>query len=543
MKTPVELEPYLAAAVITAGDIAAVQMLVELAALEAPCAPAPLAWVAMCLAIRTPRDGHTCVDFADITAWAGRLDRTAAAWPNTATDWIDALATATPLVGTPGDRKPFILDGSRLYLARSLDEEQRIAEMLLADGGGRVRVLLGGPGTGKTTQVAKELIGRFQEGGPGAARIALAAPTGKAAARMTEAIKKRCVDEQAPPAVLAAIEAAPAITIHKLLGFQPHRTPRHVFGAGNPLPYDLVVVDEASMLSSSLMFRLLAALDDDAQLMLVGDPDQLASVDAGTVLGDIASSAARSGTPLASRTTVLKVRHRFGPEIGGLADAILAGDVPGVMAALTAGSAAVRWVIPGSTAIEALTADVVAHARRIRELSAGDAETLLATHKSLQVLCAHRAGPTGVAGWNATVERRLGIRPGDEWYAGRPVMATRNNRALGLFNGDVGIVTRTDSNRLEAIFGQPGSLLRLPVVRLEDVETVHAVTIHKSQGSEYGHAIVVLPDADSRLQTRELLYTGVTRAIERVTVVGSQAAIEAAVRRRIRRASGLASRL
>ena len=308
--------------------------------------------------------------------------------------------------------------------------------------------------------------------------------------------------------------------------------------------WDLVVVDEASMLSSSLMYRLLAALSKDTHLLLVGDPDQLASVDAGSVLADIASSAARAGSALHSRTTTLMERHRFGADIGKLADAILAGSPAETLAVLTAGLDAVTWIEPGQDRVAAVAAEVGAHASHLRNLAAGgDAAAVLEAQKRLQVLCAHRDGPTGVSGWNARIEKGLGMLAGDSWYPGRPVMVTRNNRALKLFNGDAGIVIPAAGDRMEAVFGQPGSMLRVPVTRLEDVATMHAITIHKSQGSEYGHAIVVLPEARSRLLTRELLYTGVTRAVDKVTVIGSREVIEAAVSHPIRRASGLASRL
>ena len=545
MNRTASLNAYVAAGAITAGDVAAATMLVELARTHGAGDPEQLAWVAMCLALRTPRDGHTCVDLDRIADWAGDIDLAASAslpWPGDAASWRRALETAPALVGSSHERRPFILDGNRLYLARSLDEERGIATLLIQDNAARVSVLLGGPGTGKTTQVARQLIERFSMADR--PQIALAAPTGKAAARMTEALKNRCAAAKAPQQVFDAIDAAPAITIHKLLGYGPHRTPRFKFGPDNPLTYDLVVVDEASMLSSSLMYRLLAALSKDTHLLLVGDPDQLASVDAGSVLADIASSAARPGSALHSRTTTWMERHRFGADIGKLADAILAGSPAETLAVLTAGLDAVTWIEPGQDRVAAVAAEVGAHASHLRNLAAGgDAAAVLEAQKRLQVLCAHRDGPTGVSGWNARIEKGLGMLAGDSWYPGRPVMVTRNNRALKLFNGDAGIVIPAAGDRMEAVFGQPGSMLRVPVTRLEDVATMHAITIHKSQGSEYGHAIVVLPEARSRLLTRELLYTGVTRAVDKVTVIGSREVIEAAVSHPIRRASGLASRL
>lgn len=573
MRIPAELAPYVAAQVISADDVAATALLVDMAGRQQPgLAPEPLAWVAMGLALRTPRDGHTCVVLSGIDAWAGGIEPAdgepaaggSLCWPAAAASWKNALRSAGPLVGTPGDRSPFILDGDRLYVARSLHEEQEIARRLSGTTAGRVEILLGGPGTGKTTTVAKRLIELFQADPH--TRIALAAPTGKAAARMAEALRNRLHDPNAPEevraagaAARAAVEAARPVTVHKLLGNRPQGTTRYRFNAGNPLAYDLVVVDEASMLSSSLMFHLLAALSADTRLLLVGDPDQLASVDAGSVLADLAKAAEPSGSPLAARTTRLTVRHRFGGRIAGLADAILAADAAAALAILdgtqpaaaeaVAGPAddpaAVCRVEPHTAEFNALVDAAVAHARRLQELAeSGDVADALEVQKSLQVLCGHREGPLGVAGWNAVVERRLGVAGGSPWYAGRPVLVTRNNPALDLFNGDIGlIVPGANRGQMDAVFPTGREPRRVPVSRLEDVATVHALTIHKSQGSEYRHVVVVLPERQSRIVTRELLYTGVTRAIEKVTVVGSREAIADAIRRPIRRATGLAGRL
>lgn len=542
---PGGLAAYVAAGVVGSGDAVAARMLVDLARRESPVDPEPLAWVALALALRAPRDGHTCVDFERIADWAGDgapLQVRAGGWPERAEAWIAALASAGPLVGAPGERRPFILDGRRLYVARSHDEECRIARRLGPDGGRRVRVLLGGPGTGKTTLVARQLAERFAAAE--VPRIALAAPTGKAAARMTEALRRRCRDDGAAARVVAAIDAAPAVTIHALLGYAPFRTPRFAVGPDNPLAYDLVVVDEASMLSSSLMARLLDALAPDTELLLVGDPHQLASVDAGSVLADVAAAAARPDSGLMERTTILRERHRFGAEIGRLADAVLAGDAEATLAALVAGGA-VRWVEPTRAGIDTVTAEGVAHGRRlIAAAESGDVEEALATQRAFQILCGHRDGPLGASGWNMRIEHGLGQADDPTWYPGRPLLVTRNNRGLQLFNGDVGLVMPEAADRVSAVFGQPGAVIRVPVTRLEAVETVHAMTIHKSQGSEYGHAVVVLPDDPrSRLLTRELLYTGVTRAVEAVTLVATREAIVAAVERPIRRASGLAERL
>jgi len=579
VQTPVILEVYVAGGTLSREDVAATRMLVELARRTEPALdPSAAAWVAMCLALRAPRDSHTCVDLMAIPAPAtmrdaeGEPGRQPADWPTDVASWKAALATSGSLLSTPTTRGPFAIDAGRLYLARSLREEEDIARRLRGDDADAVNVhiLLGGPGTGKTTAVAKQLIDRFHSS-PNT-RIALAAPTGKAAARMAEALRQRLTDPRAPEEirnasakVRAEVEAARPVTIHALLGYRPHGTPRYKFHAREQLVYDLVVLDETSMLSSSLMLHLLEALRPGTELLLVGDPHQLASVDAGSVLGDIALAAGQTGSPLEARTTTLTVRHRFGPRIGGLADAILAADADRALGILAGAitpppdprntmpddPASVRWVVPGSPEFRQVIDEVSAHATAVRTaVDEQDPAAALAEQRKLQVLCAHKTGRLGVSGWNAAVEQRLRVAGGQSWYPGRPVMVTRNNRSLTLFNGDVGVVVPSEAeagepagSRMAVAFPTTGKPRLVPVSRLEDVITVHALTIHKSQGSEYGHAVVVLPERASRIVTRELLYTGVTRASGRVTLVATEEVIRAAIATPIRRATGLASRL
>jgi exodeoxyribonuclease V alpha subunit len=556
MTPPVILHDYRRVGAIGRDDISTAAVLVALAAREGGREPDLLGWLGLCLALRTVRDGHTCVDYGRIGDWAAGLHLTGGeplAWPQQAADWLAALRAIPALVGQPGDRRPFILDGHRLYLGRSLAEEQTIAATLMQEDCQRVRILLGGPGTGKTTKVARDLVERLTQLPPGQRppRLALTAPTGKAASRMTDVLRARCLETGAPADVVAAVTAEPARTVHKLLGFNPAAKQPFTYHAGNRLPHDLVIVDEASMLSSSLMHHLLVALAPDAEILLVGDPDQLASVAAGTVLGDLAvfRDDRFADHPLHGRIETLTINHRakHAPGIVSLADAIRRGDTAASFAVLESQAADVTWVDPTqSQALEKVTALVVAQADRLREVAKqGDADAVLTAQAELQVLCGHREGSLGVAGWNARIEQRLGVAAALPWYAGRPVMVTRNSRSLALFNGDVGVTVPVagQAPRLEAIFGQPGQTVRVPVSRLEDVATVHALTIHKSQGSEYEHAVVVLPERPSRIVTRELLYTGITRARSRVTVVGSREVIEAAVEKPIRRATGLAERM
>jgi exodeoxyribonuclease V alpha subunit len=556
MMPPHELQVYRKFGVIGREDIAAATVLVSIANRDREEQPSLLAWVGFCLALRTVRDGHTCVDFDNIKEWAGGIEIGAADvpdWPLQPDIWLDSLQAVKSLVGGLEDRRPFIIDGQRLYLARALAEEQDIASVLIRDSCRQVHVLLGGPGTGKTTKIAQDLVERFsslsaKESWP---RLGLAAPTGKAASRMTDVLRHRCLELGASSSVIAAVTAEPARTVHKLLDYNPSRVQPFRYHAGNRLPYDMVIVDEASMLSSSLMYHLLTALADDAEVILVGDPDQLASVDAGTVLGDIAGfrSERYKKHPLHNKIAELMTVHRAkdAPGIKALAESIRAGDVSRTRAVLEAGHADVQWIEPtNGPAVEGLVAEIVDHAKRLQSVAKNrDLDNTLAIQQELQVLCAHREGFSGVTQWNARVEAKLGITQAMPWYIGQPIMITRNCRSLALFNGDVGVIVASSSmnNHFEAIFGQPGQTVRVPVSRLEDVATVHALTIHKSQGSEYQHAVVVLPEHFSRIVTRELVYTAVTRAIKKVTLVCPRNVLEAAVKKPIRRATGLAERM
>lgn len=567
----VSLDAYCAAGAIAPADVTAARMLVEIVRKSgATVEPTLLAWIGMCLALRTPRDRHTCVHLGEIEEWSGNLDAAADAppWPREPRPWIEALEAIPAIVGRPGERKPFILDGAgsadgrdaRLYLGQAFSEEQAIATALLRDGSEHVSILLGGPGSGKTYTLAKDLIELFEQSAT-PPRIALAAPTGKAAARMTKALEDRCIKANASADVLKAVRSAPASTIHRLLKYTPDRSPQFAYGPANPLDYDLVVIDEVSMVASSTLHALLAALGPKTAIRLVGDPDQLASVEAGSVLGDIAEACREPGSPLASRLHELKEQHRYAADsaIARLAGTVRAGDAGAAFTALAAGTDDVAWIKPGdSRQLAALTELASEHARRLRRLAQDTSGTaderakrVLEAQAELQVLCARRAGPTGVLGWNQRIEKGLGLGPAPGWYSGRPIMVRQNNSDLGLFNGDVGVVVPAEEpggpsssgRRKEAVFALGDDVIRVPVTRLEDVATVHALTIHKSQGSEYRHAIVVLPERKSRLLTRELLYTGITRAAQQVTVIGSEEVIRRAIETPIRRATGLAARL
>jgi len=407
-------------------------------------------------------------------------------------------------------------------------------------------------------------------------------------------------------AAIAALPAAPpARTLHALLGTKPgSRRFRH--DAANPLPLDLLFVDEASMVHLEMMDALLDALPPTARLVLLGDKDQLASVEAGAVMGDLcagsaalphpydagtvrwlraltgevlpaaASAPVASGRALAQQTATLRTSHRFAGDIGALARAVNGADAEAAAALLR------KRADGDATWLEARTPEVAvqlalegrghAHAGGYRaylealalrpdDPSALDgwARGVLRLFEQFRVLCALREGPWGVAGLNAAIERALAARGWlsrrGEWYEGRPVMVTRNDPTLGVFNGDIGLVLRASAAGaagaagaggapLRVFFLDGGALRSVSVSRLSDVETAFAMTVHKSQGSEFAHVALVLPEAESPVLTRELVYTGITRARQAFTLVaGDLRGMETAIGRRTRRLGGLGALL
>jgi exodeoxyribonuclease V alpha subunit len=552
-------------------------------------------------------EGDVCLDLADCAGLPlfrdpgpGRVPPPPgpAAWR--------ALLKESPLVGTPGERAPLILDGrNRLYLGRYWQLEQRLAEALAARAGGwapgvdRGRlaaglarlfppadpgidwqkaaaavavlrpfcVVSGGPGTGKTRTVTS-ILALLAEQSPGrVSRIALAAPTGKAAARLTESIRGEKAKLPLDPALAAAIPDE-AMTLHRLLGFRPGRVnPRH--GPDDPLHLDTLVVDEASMVDLPLMSRLVAALPGQARLILLGDKDQLASVEAGMVLGDICGRGRAAGCSaglaaavaevagielpqaaapaIADHILVLRRSYRFGADsgIGALARAVNAGDGPRALELLEDPQYPDVERVPAHAGrLQALLAERVLPVYRALS-GAPDPEPALAALSQVRVLCAVREGPHGVRAINHLLARALGPDPavagGVGVYPGRPLMITANDYAQGLFNGDLGVVLPDpgQGGALRVFFQTPQGIRRLLPSRLPPHETAYAMTVHKSQGSELREVLLVLPDVDSRVLTRELLYTGITRARERVTLVGTDRRVLEAAGRPVQRSSGL----
>ncbi len=511
--------------------------------------------LAVALVVRALRGGSVCVDVRSVENEFEIADLTAA-------------VQASPLLSDP----PILrLNGDLLYLDRYWLEEQQVcddvlammaakpagaapnierlfpkgyeeqraaAEVALSQG---LTVLTGGPGTGKTTTVARLLallVEQARLAGNGRLRIALAAPTGKAAARLQEAVQLEVA--KLDPSAQDALAGLHATTLHRLLGSRPDTSARFRHHRGNRLPHDVIVVDETSMVSLTMMARLLEAVRPETRLVLVGDPDQLASVEAGAVLADLVDGLGEA------KIAALKTSHRFGESIGELATAIRVGDADRAIEVLRAGGEHIEW-IETEDPREKLRKVLVRHAVALRTAAIlGDEVAALEVLDEHRLLCAHRRGPFGVQHWNRQVERWLTEETGEpiwsSWYAGRPVLVTANDYGLGLYNGDTG-VTVVREGALRAVVGGAGETLTFATSRLADVETMHAMTIHKSQGSQADEVTVLLPQEDSRLLTRELFYTAVTRAKRRVRVVGSEAALRAAIERRAVRASGLAQRL
>ncbi len=559
------LRPFGDAGVFEAADIHVAQRLTELAG-----EPDERVALALALVVRALRGGSVCVDLRAAPAQVGVADLP---WPD-AEAWMTAVR-ASPLLGSPPVLR---LLGDLLYLDRywleeeqvcvdllalsvsaaigdtpaferlfppGYDEQRAAAEIALSQA---VTVLTGGPGTGKTTTVARLLAllaGQAERAGAARPRIALAAPTGKAAARLAEAVAAEV--QQLEPVDRARLAGLQATTLHRLLGSRPDTSVRFKHNRGNRLPHEVIVVDETSMVSLTMMARLLEAVRPGTRLILVGDPDQLASVEAGAVLADLVEGLrARRDV----RVAALRTKHRFGEAIGALAEAIRTGDADRAVELLRAGGRHIEWIEPGGSA-DRLRAVLVPHALRMREAAVlGAAEVALRTLDEHRLLCAHREGPYGASHWNRQVQRWLAEETGQpmslEWYAGRPLLVTANDYGLKVFNGDTGVVVAgQDGSRdgLRAVIAGATGPLFFATGRLADVETMHAMTIHKSQGSQAEEITVLMPPEDSRLLTRELFYTAVTRAKVKVRVVGSEAEVRAALGRRAVRASGLRLRL
>ncbi len=562
---------------------------------------------ASALVSRYTRQGHICID---LNAYAGRslpegdLSSPALTCPPLQ-EWRSILA-ASPVVGSPGEYKPMILDAeSRLYLWRYWNYEWQLARALLGMGRqetpcdissiresmprffpgpedrGRVdwqkvavlvalkgclSIITGGPGTGKTTVVSRALAMLLRQNPK--LKVALAAPTGKAAQRLEESLGKtfQLLDTKSGQGSADSFRAS---TIHRLLGMVPGRA-RAMFSRTNPLPYDVVVVDEASMTPLSLIARLVGALKPGTRLILVGDRNQLASVEPGHVLGDICDTGSGRGysektcalvreavgyeLPAAQAKGVtdciveLKDTYRFGDDSGirKLGEAVRAGDTALCLDMVRQSDFPDVFVrdVRGEGSLSSLLSPSVIEGY-YPYLQPSGLEERFTRFGQFRVLCGLREGPFGVVTVNRLIERVLSdkglIRPDREFYPGRPVLITANDYGLRLFNGDIGIILRDDEEGdLKCFFQGPGGQVRrISCLRLPEHETAYAMTVHKSQGSEFDKVVLLLPQKDSPVLTRELVYTGITRARERLDLWASPEIFSAAVQRRTERTSGL----
>ncbi len=570
--------------------------------------------LAVALVVRSTRYGAVVLDLAtarsttsaDVEDDGQAVGDASLSWPE---DWV-TRCSASPLLGGP-----LRMVGSKVWLGRYWEQEEQVARELLERsaarstdfdlevlGAGldrlfvapddddqrlaaticalsRVSVLAGGPGTGKTTTVAR-LLALLKQQHPGW-RIALAAPTGKAAARLEEAV--RSATATLPREDRQRLGDLSGATLHRLLGWRPEARGRFRHDRSNRLAVEVVVVDEASMVSLTMMARLLEALRPATRLVLVGDPDQLASVEAGAVLGDLVDRTAvgrRSptiaGTLRALHTTVeveeqptspaalvrdgvavLATNRRFPADSGiaSLAEAVLEGRGQDALDVLRSGHSDLELVEVDDGAelpelqLAGVRADVRVCGGCLHEAAGrGDAIAALEALGRHRLLCAHRRGPRGVQHWSARAARWVAeehpvVPRADGHYTGEPLLVTTNDYDSGLYNGDTGVVVDDGRGGLIAVFGRGGAPISVPLVRLGAVRSQHAMTVHRSQGSQFDRVTVLLPTAASPLATRETLYTALTRAKAHVRIIGSAEALLAAVGRPAARASGLRERL
>ena len=543
------------------------------------------AWLAA-LASHQYGRGHACLDLQALQhSAADTLGWTTEALQAVPADLADAAATL-PWVQQPNS--PLVLIAQRLYLRRPYSAEQTILQSLqmrnaqtvtsppqlpvLLDAlfpdslhnrnsdlqrracevaaQGSFTLITGGPGTGKTTTVTRllALLMRVaQDQGAALPRLKLAAPTGKAASRLTQSIGRSV--QSLPPGYAFDVSTLQAGTLHSLLGVRGNAWGRGV----QRLEADIVIVDEASMVDLDMMARLFTAVPPGTRLILLGDKDQLASVEAGAVLAQLCQR-----TALASRIVTLTHSHRFSADsgIGQWADLVNAGDSEAVLqlrqqlpvwgqqssapvqhlkVKRSTDAAFIDCVTQGWTSWLAGLQPVLQQ----QDCSDAQAQQLLDDLAAFQVLCALRSGPWGVEALNAQLQRALGFGSAT-WFSGRPVMVTRNDYALKLMNGDVGLCLWHRGLLRVAFRDSEGGLRWIAPARLEAVDSVFAMTVHKSQGSEFGRVLLVLPDLSSPVLTRELLYTGITRAREGMVLLAPHAGVLAdAVARRVQRAGGL----
>ncbi len=547
-------------------------------------------------------NGHVCQPLDQVTEISLQIDPSLIPDPDS---WQKALL-ATPVVGSPGETTPLILDDhNRLYLYRFFQYEEQIARDLLNRAEGimevndhparklltqlfpahnginyqqlaaalallkRLLVISGGPGTGKTHTVARILaLIQALNVDTKPLRIGLAAPTGKAAARLEESIRNA---KEFMPSELARNVPEQAQTLHRLLGFRPGFD-NFRYNSKNPLHLDLLVVDEASMIDVVLMAGLVQALPAKTRLILLGDRNQLASVEAGSLFGDLCGTGAPAWSPplcdrlrkltgaeqlpqatstpvMADSVVLLRTSYRFQDKsgIGSLAAAVNSGSMEQVDSVLASDFSDLRvCTLTGSNRDQWLQEQIILGFQAM--LSASSVEDAYGAMQRFRFLCAVRKGPAGVQGINNLAEQVLSkaglIDRDTDWYQGKPIIIRRNQYDMQLFNGDTGILWKDQNGLLRAWFIRPdNSLYPVTPARLPDHDTAYGITIHKAQGSEFDQVLLLLPEEKSRVLSRELIYTGITRARSSLILCCDPEILATTVRQRTRRHSGLAEKL
>lgn len=510
--------------------------------------------------IQATRQGHSCTPLS----------------PDQTNSLLDSGIASTPEYPL----SPIILDGNLAYLGRLFHAEIRIADNLLTKArlqadlnlnqltdtlaslyppedchldnpqyaaaylGAQKRLLLlsGGPGTGKTTTVIK-ILAALVELNPAIQHIILAAPTGKAAARLEESIQNQT--EQLPdPSKLTACLQDSAMTLHRLLGIRPEKSPH--YHADNLLPTDVLVVDEASMIDLSMFCKLLDALSPSTTLIIIGDRNQLASVETGSVFGDLCQAAQSPDSPLSNNLVELTKSYRFDPDkgIGKLARASNDGNAHTAIECLSQQDEALNWLHDAPANIHPDFLEQM----YLPVIQADSPASALHAFTRAQILTPLRIGADGVNALNQQVDaylQRKGLAS-TTLYHGCPILIRENHPSTGLFNGDIGILWADENQHLYAWFDQQGELRRFPIARLPKYEKAWAMTIHASQGSEYQSVYLHLPNYEASGKsgfTRELFYTAVTRARSHLTLRASEASIRQCLSQAIRRTTGLTTRL
>ena len=616
-----EFQAFIKAEVFTATEVHAAQRITNAVFSTTSTTNATfIDYLSVAIAVWAPVNGHVCIDLENVRQQVrdelgsareefDQKSQDALDWPSLA-EWHQHLANS-PLVFIPepdnidhiDHTKPLVLFGNMLYLTRQWADEGIVAialrtrltatptslpvqattwvEAVFGKGSDdyqaqavkkalthNTTVLLGGPGTGKTYTIAGMLHAFYSEhaanntaGNINPLRVAIAAPTAKAARQVTTSVGLSLALQHFPQthADLIGSVTKTSSTIHRLLGWSPGNRGRFAHHAQNFLPYDIVIIDEVSMVSLPLMARLLEALAPTTKLVLVGDPQQLKSVEAGAVLPDIASLHGDDTYPI----TKLLINRRQADEtdptkvndIGLLATKISVAnlsqeDADKVLEFIKARTNEITFIaLPDASADPSKSAQVLAkidehlqgYRNALKDAKLGNTRGALDALASVRVLCGHRKGPYGVSAWNNLVTNTIGVSTA-RGAVGQPLLNTRNDLRTGLVNGDTGIVVRKPSGH-KVVFSTQDKEKEFEPSALEDIEVAFATTIHKSQGSEYHTVIVVVPPVGSPLLRRELLYTAVTRARKHLVLIASEDAITTAVMSTINRASGLAARV